>query len=95
MNKQKHSITIIMFLSFVLRHLILSENIYGSESWHEISLGIIFAPGIFFRILFETLGLFLVLVLFFSAFEEQSVSPRAKFDLQLQRTLGIFLVSRN
>ena len=36
-----------MFLFFVLYHLMLSGNFYGSEIRHGIILGLNFGPGIF------------------------------------------------
>ena len=46
-----------MFLFFMLYHLMLSRNFYGSEFRHGIFWGLNFGPGTFL-VLFEAQGLY-------------------------------------
>ena len=47
----------LMFLFFMLYHLMLSRNFYGSEFRHKIFWGLNFGPGTFL-VLFEAQGLY-------------------------------------
>ena len=51
-----------MFLIFVLLHLMLSGNFYGTEIQHGIFGGLNFGPGIFWGFCLKPKGIFWVLI---------------------------------